>query len=99
MIPVGPIHVGLYAGLDGRIASSVSKAFKCNNLRGTRGHAFKLVKNKFRLDIRKHFFTCRVIDIWNNLANDIICANTLSQFISKLNNFDLSGYIRGRALI
>ena len=84
--------------MHGRIASSVSKAFKCNNVWGTRGHAFKLVKNRFRLDIRKHFFTC-VIDIWNNLGNDIVCASTLNQFICKLNNFDLSSYIRGRALI
>ena len=83
----------------GRIASSVSKTFKCNNVRGTRGHAFKLVKNRFRLGIRKHFFTSRVIDIWNNLDNGIVCARTLSQFICKLNNFDLPGYIRGRALI
>ena len=36
--------VTLYKLLHGRIASSVSKAFKCNNVRGTRGHAFKLVK-------------------------------------------------------
>ena len=91
--------VTLYKLLHGRIASSVSKAFKCNNVLGTRGHAFRLVKNRFRLDIKKHFFTCRVIDIRNNLDNDIVCASTLSQFICKLNNFDLSSYIRGRTLI
>ena len=56
---IGNDLVTLYKLLHGRIASSLSKAFKCNNVRGTRGHAFKLVKKRFRLDIRKIFTKLR----------------------------------------
>ena len=36
---------------------------------GTKFNCFKLYKNSFRLNIRKYFFTCRVIDVWNSLDN------------------------------
>ena len=32
-----------------------------------RGHDFKLYKPQVNLDIRKYFFSNRVIDIWNSL--------------------------------
>jgi len=39
--------------------------FDTNNR--TRGHAHKVKKNRFNRDLRQHFFTERVINIWNNL--------------------------------
>jgi len=32
----------------------------------TRGHSSKLIKPKFRLDIRQFSFAHRVIDVWNS---------------------------------
>ena len=34
-----------------------------------RGHSMKLYKSNVRLNIRKHFFSQRVIDTWNDLPN------------------------------
>ena len=38
----------------------------------TRGHAYKLFKHRPRLEIRKHNFTYRNVDIWNCLPMHVI---------------------------
>ena len=43
---------------------------------GRRGHEFKLYKPQARLDIRKNFFTVRVIDEWNHLPDKILHCST-----------------------
>ncbi|KAK3099403.1 hypothetical protein FSP39_003853 [Pinctada imbricata] len=52
----------------------------------TRGNSQKLVKSHCRLDVRKNCFTNRVINIWNSLPDNVVTANTLNSFKSKLNN-------------
>ena len=54
----------------------------------SRGHSFKLFKRPVqRLDIRKYFFTNRVIDMWNNLPEEVVSANTLNSFKNRLDRF------------
>jgi len=52
-------------------------------LSGLRGHEFKLYKPQAHLDIRKNFFTVRVIDEWNRLFETVLHCNTLSTFKKK----------------
>ena len=40
----------------------------------TRGHQYKLVKRRCRLDQRKNYFTNRVVDTWNNLPESVVSA-------------------------
>ena len=49
-----------------------------------RGHDLKLVKQRSCTDIRKHFFSNRVINQWNKLSNDVITANNISTFKERL---------------
>ena len=52
----------------------------------TRGHNFKLYKPLVQTTIRKHFFSIRVINNWNNLPYEVVNAVSLDSFKSKLDN-------------
>ena len=52
-----------------------------------RGHALKLFKNRALHEFRKHSFNFRIVDTWNSLPADVVCANNLNTFKNKLDNF------------
>ena len=51
----------------------------------TRGHPLKIFKKRYRLKVRGHFFSNRVVDRWNDLLSEVVTAPSLNSFRSRLN--------------
>ena len=60
--------------------------FKLSEDSKVRGHKYKIVKNSFRLDVRKNFFS-RVVDSWNELPQYVVDTETVNSFKARLNKF------------
>jgi len=58
--------------------------FQLNTDTRTRWHLLKLVKHRCHLEMRRHFFSERVINRWNKLDQVTISASAVNGFKSRL---------------
>ena len=56
-----------------------------------RGHDRKLVKTRSRLDIRKFFFSQRVVNTWNSLPASVVHASSVNMFKNAYDKYLAGG--------
>jgi hypothetical protein len=52
--------------------------FRADSNERIRGHSRKLAKDSFRLDVRKYFFSQRIVKKWNSLSEEVISAGSVN---------------------
>jgi len=45
------------------------------------------VKCLMTVDLRKHYFSARIVNIWNSLPNTVVNASTVNTFKARLDKF------------
>ena len=60
---------------------------KVSNVHNLRGHTMKLYKGRPRLDIRKCFFSNRVVNDWNSLPQMVIDAESVNAFKTRIDRY------------
>ena len=61
----------------------------------TRGHGFKIRGSRFRTELRRNFFTQRVVNLWNSLPSEAVEATSLNVFKARIDKFLNSKGIKG----
>ena len=80
----------VYKILHGAIDVDPSLFFNlCDDSR-TRGHNYKLSMSYSRLDSRRHFFSSRVVPLWNSLPDRCVNAPNFAIFKSELSKYLIS---------
>jgi len=59
----------------------LDRFFQLDTDRRTRGHSLKIRKPCCHKDIRKYFFSVRVINRWNSLSEDVIQSASVNIFV------------------
>ena len=63
------------------------KYFKLVGNTRTRGYNYKIEKTRSRLDIRKNFFSQRIVNGWNSLPGDVVGAESINSFKNRYDKF------------
>ena len=58
--------------------------------RTSRGNSMKLYYPDSRVTAREHFYSVRVVQLWNKLPEEVVSASTVSAFISRLKSMHTS---------
>ena len=76
--------IAAFQYLKGPTGKLVRDCLSGSVVTGQRGNGFKLKEGRFRLDVRRKFFTVRVVRHWNRLPREAVDASSLAVFKARL---------------
>jgi hypothetical protein len=76
-----------YKILTGKYDNEVIPKLELCKSTVTRGNSFKLATHRTRYDLRKYFFSNRIVNTWNSLPDEIVTSITTNQFKNTLDRF------------
>ena len=88
--------INMYKYIRGPYNELGVELFTLRSTQRTRGHSLRLEEKRFRLQIRKGFFTVRAVKMWNRLPPEVVLASSLECFKKGLDTFlcvhNINGY-------
>jgi len=77
-----------YKILTGKEGVDRNQLFQLSpNIHSTRGHHLKLFKKPCRINVRKFFFSQRVVDVWNSLPSSVVESLSVNTFKNRLDDY------------
>ena len=61
------------------------------SINSTRGHPWKLMKKRCNSTPRLHSFSQRIIDQWNSLSTETVCAESVNILKNRINDEHRNG--------
>jgi len=84
-----------YRILRGLDRVDVERMFPLVGKDRTRGHNVRLKGRSFKTEMRRNFFSQRVLNLWNSLPQRAVEAESLSVFKMEIDRFLINKGIRG----
>jgi len=78
--------IAAFQYLKGAYRKDGDNLFSRDSSDRTRGNGVKLKQGRFRMDIRKKFFTMRAVKNWNGLPREVVEAPSLETFQTRLDS-------------
>ena len=66
--------IEVYKIVSGKYDSAITLTLIISDTHKTRGNDLRLQKSRLKYDMRKFYFTNRVVDQWNSLPNWVVTA-------------------------
>src|SRR5437867_8651792 len=77
--------IEVFKMIKGLNKSDYTRFFTLAQNNRTRGHALKIIKNRSRVNVRKNFYSQRIVNDWNALSVMVVDSESVNNF---KNNYD-----------
>ena len=70
--------------MNSQLQKQIKTMFELSTMKHLRGHELKLTTHRSKLEVRRHFFTERLVNRGNSLAHHTVNASTVNSFKNGL---------------